>query len=100
MLTELESTFLHSGFMTISSDYILDLDRNPYSSTMIISDASGSFVWSHSQNLDGYYLETDKQGDYEQTYTFFAHSASIIVRASRSGFSLYPVFMEFRRYRY
>jgi hypothetical protein len=63
MLTELESTFLHSGFITISSEYILDLDRNPYSNTMTISDASGSFSLSQSQDLDGYYLKTEKQGD-------------------------------------
>lgn len=63
MLTELESAFQHSGFITISSEYIFDQDRNPYSSTKPISHVSGSYTWSDSQDMDGYFLETDKQGD-------------------------------------
>ena len=63
MLTEMESTFQHAGFLTISSDYILDSDKRPYTYTMVISDPSGNFTWSESHELDGYFLETDQQGD-------------------------------------
>ncbi|MCK4880243.1 MAG: hypothetical protein KAS82_06275 [Bacteroidales bacterium] len=63
LLTEMESTFQHAGFLTVSSEYILDSDRNPYTYTMVISDPSGDFSWSESHELDGYFLETDQQGD-------------------------------------
>jgi len=63
LLTELESAFLHSGYLIISSPYILDNNQNPYTHTLVISDASGNFTWSESQSLDGYFLETDQQGD-------------------------------------
>lgn len=63
LLTEMESTFQHAGFLTISSVYILDNDGNPYTYTMVISDPSGNFTWSESHELDGYFLETDLQGD-------------------------------------
>lgn len=63
LLTEMESTFQHAGSLTITSEYIMDSDRNPYTYTMVISDPSGNFTWSESQDLDGYFLETEKQGD-------------------------------------
>ena len=63
LLTEMESTFLHAGFLTISSAYILDANRNPYTYTVQISDPSGNFTWSESLDLDGYFLKTDQQGD-------------------------------------
>jgi hypothetical protein len=63
LLTEVVSTFQHGGFLTISSAYILDANRNPYTYTVQISDPSGNFTWSESLNLDGYFLETDQQGD-------------------------------------
>ena len=63
LLTEIQSTFQHSGFLTISSPYILDAGGNTYSYTVMISDPSGNFTWSESQDLDGYTLLTDKQGD-------------------------------------
>ena len=63
LITDLESTFMHSGYLTISSPYILDNNRDPYSHTLVISNASGNFTWSESQDLDGYFLETDQQGD-------------------------------------
>ena len=55
MLTEIESTFLHSGLLTISSEYIRDTDRNLYSNTIVISDATGNYTWSESQDIDGYW---------------------------------------------
>ncbi len=63
LLTEIESTFQHGGFLTISSTYIRDADGNPYSYTVVISDPSGSFSWSESLDLDGYFLKADQQGD-------------------------------------
>ena len=63
LLTEIVSTFQHAGFLTISSPYILDPGGNTYSHTVMISDPSGSFTWSETQDLDGYTLYTDKQGD-------------------------------------
>jgi len=63
LLTEMESTFRHAGFLTISSDYIRDADGNPYSYTMTISDLSGNFTWSESEDLDGYFMRADQQGD-------------------------------------
>jgi hypothetical protein len=63
LLTEIVSTFQHAGFLTISSPYILDAGGNSYSYTVMISDPSGNFTWSESQDLDGYTLLTEKQGD-------------------------------------
>jgi len=63
LLTEMESTFRHAGFLTISSDYIRDADGNPYSYTMTISNPSGNFTWSESEDLDGYFMKADQEGD-------------------------------------
>jgi len=63
LLTELESAFLHSGYLIISSPYIRDNNQNPYTHTLVISDASGNYTWSESRSLDGYFLETFQQGD-------------------------------------
>lgn len=63
LLTEMESTFLHTGFLTLSSPYIRDPLGNMYSYTMVISDLSGSYSWSESESLDGYFLEAEQQGD-------------------------------------
>jgi len=61
--TEIQSTFLHTGFLTISSPYIKDSYGNPYSYTVAISDPSGNFTWTEIHDLDGYFLETEQQGD-------------------------------------
>lgn len=63
LLNEMESTFLHAGYLTISSPYILDASKEPYSYTMVISDASGNFSWSVSHSLEGYTMRADQQGD-------------------------------------
>lgn len=63
LLTEMESTFRHAGFLTISSPYIRDADGNPYTYTMTISDPSGNFNWSESEDLDGYFMRADQEGD-------------------------------------
>jgi len=63
LLTEIQSSFQHAGFLTISSPYILDTDRQTYSYTVVISDPSGSFNWSESLDLDGYFMETEQAGD-------------------------------------
>lgn len=63
LLTEIESTFEHAGFLTISSLDILDDNRDPYSYTVQISSSTGDFVWSESLDLDGYFLGTEQQGD-------------------------------------
>ncbi len=61
--TLMESTFQHTGFLTVSSNYIKDSDGNPYSYIIEITDASGNFTWSESNDLEGFFLETDQQGD-------------------------------------
>jgi hypothetical protein len=63
LLTEIESTFEHAGFLTISSPHIRDDSGNPYSYTVQISSSSGDFIWSESLDLDGYFLETEQHGD-------------------------------------
>jgi hypothetical protein len=63
LLTEVESTFRHAGYLTISSPYIRDRDGNPYSYQVNISDAGGNYSWSESESLDGYFMKTDQQGD-------------------------------------
>lgn len=63
LLTEMESTFQHAGFLTISSPYLRDADGDSYVYSMVISDASGTYTWSESVDLDGYFLKTDQQGD-------------------------------------
>lgn len=61
--TVMGSTFQHTGLLTVSSTYIKDSDGNPYSYTIEITDASGNFTWTESRDLEGFFLETDKQGD-------------------------------------
>lgn len=63
LLTEMESTFQHAGFLTISSPYLRDADGEQYLYTMVISDASGNYTWSESVDLDGYFLKADQRGD-------------------------------------
>ena len=63
LVTEVSSTFLHTGFLTISSSQIRDTNGDPYSHTILISDASGSFTWTDSISLDRYSLEGIQQGD-------------------------------------
>ena len=63
LLTEIESTFEHTGFLTISSMNILDGNGNPYSYTVQISSPAGDFIWTESLDLDGYFLGTQQQGD-------------------------------------
>lgn len=63
LLTELESTFQHAGFLTISSPYIRDSNGDLYSYRVVISDAGGNYTWSESVDLDGYFLKTDQQDD-------------------------------------
>lgn len=63
VMTEIQSTFLHGGILTISSDYLRNENRNSYSNTITISESDGSFSWTDHLDLDGYYLATDKSGD-------------------------------------
>lgn len=63
LLTEMESTFQHAGFLTISSPDMRDSNGDPYSYTMVISNSSGNYTWSESVDLDGYFLKADQQGD-------------------------------------
>jgi hypothetical protein len=63
LLTEIVSTFQHTGFLTISSPYIRDTDGNLYTYTVVISDLSGNFSSSESEDLDGYFMKADQQGD-------------------------------------
>jgi|GEM_PF-1392328 len=63
LTTEVTSTFQHTGFLTVSSNYIKDPGGSLYSSTVVIDDPSGNFTWADTRDLDGYFLETEKQGD-------------------------------------
>ena len=51
LLTELESAFLHSGYLIISSPDIRDNNQNLYTHTLVISDADGNYTWSESRKL-------------------------------------------------
>lgn len=63
MLIELSSDFRHQGVMTISSEYIRDAAGNSYSNSIVINSAAGGFTGSVNHSLEGYALETVKQGD-------------------------------------
>jgi len=63
MQIELTSDFRHRGVMTISSDYIRDPAGNSYSNSIIINTTTGGFTGSLNHSLEGYTLETVKQGD-------------------------------------
>jgi len=63
LMTEVTSTFQHTGFLTISSNSIREPGGSLYSSTVVIDDPSGNFTWSDTQDLDGFFLQTEKQAD-------------------------------------
>jgi hypothetical protein len=63
LATEVTSTFQHTGFLTVSSNAIREPGGSLYSSTVVIDDPSGNFTWSDTQDLDGFFLQTEKQGD-------------------------------------
>ena len=63
MLIEVASTFRHRGVMTISSEYIRDPGGNDYLNSIEITSTAGDFTGSVNHSLDGYLLETIKQGD-------------------------------------
>ncbi len=63
LITQMSSTFQHTGILTISSPHIQDAYGTPYSHTILISDPSGSFSWSDSSSLDGFTLVTFQQND-------------------------------------
>lgn len=63
LLTELESSFQHEGYLTVTSDDLVDANRQPLHQVIQISMPSGSFFNSVSHSLDGYYLKTVDLGD-------------------------------------
>jgi len=63
MQIEINNGFRHRGVMTISSDYIKDAGGNPYVNSLVITSAAGNFTGSINHSLDGYSLESVKQGD-------------------------------------
>ena len=63
MQIEVASTFMHRGLMTISSEYIRDPGGSNYSRSIEINSTGGDFAGSENHSLDGYFLETIKQGD-------------------------------------
>lgn len=63
MQIEVASAFRHRGVMTISSEYIRDPGGNDYSNSIEITSSAGDFTGSVNHSLDGYSLETVKQGD-------------------------------------
>jgi hypothetical protein len=63
MQIEVASTFMHRGLITISSEYIRDPDGNNYKNTAEITSAGGDFTGTIDHSLEGYALETLRQGD-------------------------------------
>jgi len=63
ILIEVNSSFKHDGYVNISSDQILDPQRNPFSVTLEASDISGEFEDSAVVLTDYYYVETFAKGD-------------------------------------
>jgi len=63
MLIEVASAFRHRGIITISSEYIRDPGGNDYVNSIDITSSAGDFTGSVNHSLDGYSLETIKQGD-------------------------------------
>jgi len=63
MMIEVASTFRHRGMMTVSSEYIRDPGGTNYSNTILITSTAGDFAGSVNHSLDGYFLETIRQGD-------------------------------------
>ena len=63
MMIEVASTFRHRGMMTVSSEYIRDPGGTNYSNTILITSTAGDFAGSVNHSLDGYLLETIRQGD-------------------------------------
>lgn len=63
MLIEVASAFRHRGLMTISSSDIRDPGGNDYVSSIEITSTAGDFTGSVNHSLDGFSLETIKQGD-------------------------------------
>jgi len=63
MQIEIVSGFRHRGVMTVSSEFIRDPGGNPYANSIIITSAAGDFTGSINHSLEGYSLESIKQGD-------------------------------------
>ena len=63
MQIEVVSGFRHRGVMTVSSDFIRDPGGNTYANSIIITSAAGDFTGSINHSLEGYFLESIKQGD-------------------------------------
>lgn len=63
MLIEVASAFRHRGVVTISSSDIRDPGGNDYVNSIEITSTAGDFTFSVNHSLDGYSLETIKQGD-------------------------------------
>lgn len=60
---EVESSFKHKGYLTISSNQILDKNRKPFSTTIEIDDLSGGFIDSVIFSSDGFCIEPFVQND-------------------------------------
>ena len=67
---DLLSEFRHTGFLTISSEHILDEQGNPFVTTILISDLSGNFQDQQIFDLDGFFVSTDHVVEGDSTLTF------------------------------
>jgi len=67
----LTSSFRHSGMLMISSQEIRDRRGNPFSETIVISDASGSFVHSVDVDMDLYTIAPIYRNDSNIVYLDF-----------------------------
>lgn len=60
---EVTSGFMHTGVLTMSSEYLRDPGGNTYTNSIAITSAAGDFTGSINHSLEGYSLETLTQGD-------------------------------------
>jgi hypothetical protein len=68
---DLESTFLHEGVLTVSSQQIRDQFGQPFSNTLYIDDPSGGFMTTVSVPSDSFLLDPITRNDSNLIYFDF-----------------------------
>lgn len=63
MIIDVESTFKHTGILTISSSQILDVNRDSFVTVVEISEPDGSFMDQVTIPSDGYLIKTEEADD-------------------------------------
>ena len=64
------SEFRHRGFLTISSDYVVDEQGIPFNTRIEISDLSGNFTDQQLFDMEGYFVNTDLEVKNDSTVTY------------------------------